>query len=231
MIELDRHSNGDHPEPGPIDADVLAFPRLDDAQLEAFVAAGRPRSLAAGETIFALGDLDYDLVVPLSGRVTIGSRAGRAGEGIVAALDSRQFVGELNLWTGEPADLSAVVEESGEALALNRSALHDLVARYRALADLILAAFVARRALMVDTGGGTWLVGSRDAPRSHELRELLVRNRVPHRFTEVESAPGATLVRELAIEASDLPLLIGGAHALRDPTVTEAGDALDLEVG
>lgn len=73
------------------------------------------------------------------------------------------------------------------------------------------------------------LVGSGRSPRSRELREFLTRNRVPHSFTELEAdSGGEALVRELAIVDADLPLLTSGAHVLRNPTIIEAANALNL---
>jgi thioredoxin reductase (NADPH) len=212
----------------PVQSDV-AFPRLSEAQLAAVRAAGEPRELRAGETLFAPGDMDFDLVVVLSGRVAVLDGAGTPNERVVALHRARQFAGELNLITSEPAYLTAVVEEGGEGISLSREALRALVSRDQPLGDLILTALVARRSLLVETGSGVRLVGSGRSPRSRELREFLTRNRVPHSFTELEADPaGDALVRELAIAPADLPLLISGAHVLRNPTIIEAANALNL---
>jgi thioredoxin reductase (NADPH) len=226
---MSDEANGDGNASAPLVQSDVAFPRLSDPQLAAVVAAGTPRSLVAGETIFSPGDMDYDLVVVRSGRVAVLDGAGTANESVVALHQARQFVGELNLITSEPAYLTAVVEESGEAISLSREALRSLVSRDQALGDLILTALVARRALLVETGSGVRLVGSGLSPRSRELREFLTRNRVPHSFTELETDPGGdALVRELAIVEADLPLLISGATVLRNPTIIEAANALNL---
>ena len=155
----DEASAGDDSSPSLVQSDV-AFPRLNEAQLAAVAAAGTRRALVEGETIFAPGDMDYDLVVVLSGRVAVVDGAGTPSEGVIALHQARQFVGELNLITSEPAYLTAVVEESGEGISLSRDALRALVARDQALGDLILTAFVARRTLLVETGSGVRLIGS-----------------------------------------------------------------------
>jgi len=223
-----RADGGSASAAAPVQSDV-AFPRLSEAQLAAVAAAGTPRELIAGETLSAPGDMDYDLVVVLSGRVAILDGAGTPAESVVAIHRARQFAGELNLITSEPAYMTAVVEESGEGISLSRDALRSLVSRDQPLGDLILTALVARRSLLVETGSGVRLVGSGRSPRSRELREFLTRNRVPHSFTELEADPGGeALVRELTIVEADLPLLISGATVLRNPTIIEAANALNL---
>jgi thioredoxin reductase (NADPH) len=216
-------------EPTPLVQSDVAFPRLSESQLTAIDAAGTRRPLLEGEAIFSPGDMDNDLVVVLSGEVEVLDGIGTRSETVVAAHRARQFAGELNLITAEPAYLAARVKESGEAIWLSRDALRSLVSRDQALGDLILTAFVARRALLVETGSGVRLVGSGLSPRSRELREFLTRNRVPHSFTELEADPaGDRLVRELSIGAADLPLLISGSTVLRNPTILEAANALNL---
>ncbi len=229
MCGVSDEASADKGSPSSLVQSDVAFPRLNQTQLAAVAAAGTRRALVAGETLYAPGDMDYDLVVVLSGRIAVLDGAGTANESTIAEHRARQFSGELNLITSEPAYLTAVVEESGEAISLSRTSLRGLVSRDQALGDLILTAFVARRALLVETGSGVRLVGSGLSPRSRELREFLTRNRVPHSFAELESDPaGDALVRELSIVEADLPLLISGGAVLRNPTILEAATALNL---
>jgi thioredoxin reductase (NADPH) len=70
------------------------------------------------------------------------------------------------------------------------------------------------------------LIGERRSPRSHQLRDLLARNGVPHVFHETESAEGRRLLAEAGLEATREPvaLLVGGG-VLVDPTNAELADA------
>ena len=53
----------------------VAFPRLDLAQIETLRTAGRTVSLETGEIIFSPGELDYDLIVVLTGASRSSTRS------------------------------------------------------------------------------------------------------------------------------------------------------------
>ena len=209
------------------DSDV-AFPRLSAQQLSALDAAGERRALVEGEVLFDAGDLACDFFVVLSGLVAIVDGFGTPAEHVLGVHGEGRFVGELNLMTGEPAYLTALVRESGEAIALSGDALESLIGREQQLGDLILTAFVARRAILVDAGSGMRLIGSSLSEDSRRLREFLTRNRVPHSFIDLEDDANVDLVRDLAVDPSALPLLVRGSTVLRNPTNLEAANALNL---
>jgi thioredoxin reductase (NADPH) len=206
-----------------------AFPRLSVQQISALDAAGDRRKLSEGEVLFDAGELDCDFFVVLSGLVAIVDAFGTPEEQVLGIHGEGRFVGELNLMTGEPAYLSALVREDGEAIVLSRDALVSLIGREQQLGDLILTAFIARRAILVDAGSGVRLIGSSLSEESRRLREFLTRNRVPHSFVDLEDDAQAELfVRELPVDPSDLPLLVRGPTVLRNPTNIEAANALNL---
>src|SRR5206468_3583875 len=128
-----------------------------------------------------------------------------------------------------PIYLTAVVREPGEAIVLSLDALRAVVAGNQQLGDLLLTAFIARRAILVGRGSGLRLIGSRLSPDTRRLREFLTRNRIPHGFVELESDPQADeLLRGLSIEPRETPLLLRGALALRNPSNVEVAEALNL---
>jgi thioredoxin reductase (NADPH) len=192
-------------------------------------AAGRREKLAEGQVIFSPGDLDYELLVVLSGCVEILDGAGTGQERVVVRYGERQFAGELNLITLEPALLTAVVAEAGEGIFVSREALREVVSRDTRLGDLIMNALVSRRATIIENETGARLIGYGTDPGTRQLREFLTRNRVPHRFIDLDGAEG--IVSPLDGEPpafEDLPMLVSGEHALRAPTVLEAATALNL---
>ena len=58
-----------------------------------------------------------------------------------------------------PSYYTAVVREPGAAIVLSRSELKAVIATNRALGDLVLTAFVARRSLLIELGVGAQLIG------------------------------------------------------------------------
>jgi thioredoxin reductase (NADPH) len=218
------------PEQPPLgeESDVT-FPRLDPAQLATMEAAGRREKLAEGQVIFSPGDLDYEMLVVLHGCVEILDGAGTSQERIVVRYGERQFAGELNLITMEPALLTARVAEAGEGIFVSREALREVVSRDTRLGDLIMNALVSRRATIIEAETGARLIGYGADPGTRQLREFLTRNRVPHRFIDLDGADG--IVSPLDGEppaAEDLPMLVSGDKVLRAPTILEAATALNL---
>jgi thioredoxin reductase (NADPH) len=217
------------PEQQPLgeESDVT-FPRLDPGQVATMEAAGRREKLAEGQVIFAPGDLDHELLVVLAGCVEILDGAGTSQERVVVRYGERQFAGELNLITLEPALLTARVAEAGEGIFVGREALREVVSRDNRLGDLIMNALVSRRATIIAAETGARLIGYGTDPGTRQLREFLTRNRVPHRFIDIE---GDGIVSPLDGEPpafEDLPMLVSGEHVLRAPTILEAATALNL---
>jgi thioredoxin reductase (NADPH) len=211
-----------------LDSDV-AFPRLSNEQLATLDAAGERYPLAAGDILFRAGDRPYDFFVVLHGRVAVVDDFGRATESVLGVHGEGRFVGELSLMTGEPANVTAVVREAGEAIRLRRSALGAVIADNQQLGDLVLSAFIARRAILIGRGVGIRLIGSRLSPDTRRLREFLTRNRIPHTFLDLETDEQADrLLRELSIPPRQTPLLLRDVVALRNPSNVDVAEALNL---
>jgi thioredoxin reductase (NADPH) len=70
------------------------------------------------------------------------------------------------------------------------------------------------------------VICERRSPRSHELRDLLVRNGVPHVIYDTDSIAGQRMLAEAGLEGTQRPvvLLLGGG-VLVDPSNAELADA------
>ena len=106
---------------------------------------------------------------------------GTAHERELGVFGERRFAGELGLMTGQPAVHTGVVREAGEAIVLSRDELEEVITDNQQLGDVLLGAFLARRAVLIGLGSGVRLIGSHLSPDSRRLREFLTRNRIPHR--------------------------------------------------
>jgi thioredoxin reductase (NADPH) len=228
MSETDP--TGQSPDRTPVagESDVV-FPRLDEAQLATMAAAGRRQTLSTGQILYGPGDLDFDLVVVVSGCVEVIDEIGTAEESVLVSYGARQFLGELNLITLEPALLTARVAQAGEAIFVNREALRGVISRDTRLGDLIMNALVSRRAIIIEAESGARLIGHGGDPATRELREFLTRNRVPHRFIDLDGSDlAASPADGRPLGAEDLPMLVSGEKVLRAPTILEAATALNL---
>ncbi|MDX6657884.1 MAG: thioredoxin reductase [Solirubrobacteraceae bacterium] len=212
----------------PFDSDA-AFPRLGEEVLAVLEAAGERRPLEAGEILFRAGDPAADFFVVLRGGVAIIDGFGSPAERVIGVHRELRFVGELNLVTGQPALLTAVVQEPGEAIVLSRDELQTVVSANQQLGDVIVNAFIVRRGLLIGLGTGLRLIGSHLGPDSRRIREFLTRNRIPHSFLDLETDSQADLLlRWLSIPPRETPLVLGGADVLRNPSNTELAEALNL---
>ena len=209
--------------------DPVAFPTLDASEIAAIDTLGSRRSISAGEYLYRAGDAKYDFYVVVSGAVEIVVREDGA-ERVVARFGPGNFLGELNLLTGQRVYVSARVAEPGEVIDVPGAAVRELFAARPKLADIILAAFIARRArLLRDAATAIRVVGSRFSPDSLRLREFLARNRIPHEFVDADGDPHVErLLRDFAVEPADLPVVIAPGTVLRHPTPGDLAAYLGL---
>jgi thioredoxin reductase (NADPH) len=188
--------------------------------------------VSAGEYLYREGDPGYDFYVVLAGAVEIVvSSDGK--ERVIVRHSAGGFLGELNLLTGQRVFVSARVAEPGEVLAVPREALTRLIATDASLSDKILAAFLARRAiLMTGASSAIRVIGSRFSPDSGRVREFLVRNRIPHEWLDPDADSDVErLLREFDMAPRDLPVVIVSGKVLRRPTPGVLADYLGLTVG
>jgi thioredoxin reductase (NADPH) len=205
-----------------------AFPRLNDDQRARLLAVGELRKVVPGEVLFTDGDDSYDFFVVESGAVAIVRGLGDENH-VIAVHGRHRFLGELNLLTGGRVYLSAVVRDAGEVIQVPIDNLRRLVADDEELSNMILRAFMARRSILIEVGGGVRVIGSRYSPAARRLREFLARNRVPYHWVDLEEDEEAERsLRALGVEPADTPVVAGGQGVLRDPSNAEVAEMLGL---
>jgi thioredoxin reductase (NADPH) len=205
-------------------------PVLDAAQLEVLRSYGSEHDMAAGEVLFADGDLTYDLIVVVSGEARIIERSGQAGETVIATYGHGQFLGEIGLLTGQRAYLSAVASTAGRVLRVPVEQVRVVMAQELGLSELILRTFLLRHSILTGLGSGLTLIGSRFDAGTRRLLEVLARNRLASRWLELEGSPVAeAMLHELDVPVGDLPIVVvPGGPLLRNPGSRELLDALGL---
>jgi thioredoxin reductase (NADPH) len=205
-------------------------PLLDAAQLQVLRTYGSEHDVAAGDVLFADGDVSYDLIALLAGHAQIIERLGQPGETVLATYGPSQFLGEIGLLTGQRAYLSAVATTAGRVLRVPVGQVRVLMAQEMGLSELILRTFLLRHSILTGLGAGLTLIGSRFDPRTRELLEVLARNRLASTWLELETSPEAeTMLRDLDVPVSALPIVVvPGGPLLRNPGSRELLDALGL---
>lgn len=206
-----------------------AFPRLEDVQLRALEAWGERRPVERGAVLVAEGESELALPVLLSGRAADVEGFGTPDARVVRVHGPGRFLGELGVLTGQPPFLTGVVVESGEVLSITADRLRALAAAERAFGDQLLRAFLVRRWLALGEGIGFRIVGSRYSRETRQLREFAARNRLPHRFVDLEEAPSAEqLLRQLGVGPEETPIVVYRGRLLRRPTTAELAEAFGL---
>jgi len=209
-----------------------AFPRLTEDQVRRLEPEGERRPTRNREVLFREGDERYDLYVVLDGKVAVIDGYGGPDERIVAVHGARRFLGELGLLTGQAAFFSAVVRQPGEVLVVPGERLRELITQDAGLADLLLRAYFLRRELLIGLGGGLRLIGSRFSPETRRLREFVARNRLPHRWIDVEQDERAeAALRELGVSPDQTPVVIWRGQVLRNPSEEELARIVGLSTG
>jgi thioredoxin reductase (NADPH) len=206
-----------------------AFPRLDADQRRRLRALGGLRPVQSGDVLFSAGDAATDFFVIESGAVAIVQGAGRENR-VIAVHGQHRFLGELGMLIGQRLYLSGIVRDPGEVIQVPLEELRRIVAQDKALSDVILGAFFARRSILIDAGAGIRLIGSRFSTDTRRLREFLARNRMPHEWIDLEEdADAAALLDALALRPDQTPVVIqGNGDILRNPSNAELGKAMGL---
>src|SRR5262249_39567277 len=144
-----------------------------------------------------------------------------------------RFMGELNLLTGQRVFVSARVVEPGEVIVVSRDALRRVIATNPKLSDTLLAAFLARRTMLL-TGAAESirLVGSRFSPETLRIREYLTRSRIPHEWLDPDrDAAVDDLLRTFGVTPGELPVVFTGDSVLRQVTPGVVAEYLGLTIG
>ena len=135
----------------------LVRPRLSDDQLATLQRYGTVEPTTAGQVLFAAGDLSYDLIVLLKGRVEV-SVAHEGQPWPIAAAGPRDFLAELNLLTGQRVYFTGVVTEAGSIVRVPRERVGEVIDRHGDLGAFLLQEMFRRRQIFLRSRAGVQIV-------------------------------------------------------------------------
>ncbi|MGL4255999.1 MAG: FAD-dependent oxidoreductase [Microbacterium sp.] len=208
-----------------------AYPRVSDEQIALLSPYGERRRLAKESMLFCAGDRDCGLFVVLGGKVRVVEEGGPQGTSRVIAVHGRgRFVGDLSMLTGQAVYVTAIAQTDVEVLEIASDRVKEAVTQNQAMGDLILRAFILRRAIHANLGIGLRIIGSRFSSDTRRLRDFASRNRIPYRWEDLEEDPGAeSTMRALDIAPDQTPIVLWkGRTVLRNPSNTELAELLGL---
>ncbi|MGP4001405.1 FAD-dependent oxidoreductase [Streptomyces sp. 8N706] len=184
----------------------------------------------SGQVLIREGERCEEFFVILSGSIAIVEHYGTPEEQVLRVHGPGRFLGELGLLHGQVAFYTAVGRDPGEVLAVPVDRLRALVAQDPVLGDLVLRAYIGRRALLVGLGAGFRILGSRYSPDTRRLREFAARNRLPHRWIDLETDEEAeALLRRFCVAPEETPIVIWQEQQLlRNPSNAELARLIGL---
>ena len=206
------------------------FPRLSDAQIAFLTTMGERRAVPARQVLVPEGSRTCDFYVILDGMAAVVEGHGTPEERVLGIHGPGRFLGELSLLRGEAVPYSITVAMPGEVLAVPAGRLQELVTRDPVLGGLILQAYLIRRSVLIGLGVGMRIVGSRFSAEARRLREFAARNRLLHRWIDVEEEPGAEAVLCcLNVSPERTPVVVlPGRRLLLNPSPAELAAALGM---
>ena len=191
-------------------------PPLSPSQLAMLAELGEERTANVGDVLYRVGDRSYPFMAIREGEVAILDAAGNE----IAHHGPSNFLGELNLLSGQTVFVTAVVTEPLRYIAVERELLRSVLFEDGPLSDIVLSAFIARReALQRVQGLGLEIVGPRSSEATMRMLEYARSNRLP--FTWLQSDEG--------LDPASLPVVrLPGGPELRAPSTGEVYRALGI---
>ena len=206
------------------------FPRFSAAQLARLVSQGRARRVQPGEILFDVGDSAAPFFVVTSGRVEVFRPSGSGGE-LVAVHGPGQFTGEVNMLSGRRTLLRAQASEPGEVIEIDHDRLLALVQTDSEISEILMRAFILRRAELIAHGlGDAIVIGSSHCAGTLRVKEFLTRNIHPYTYIDLDREEDVqTLLDRFHVTARDVPVLVcRGEIVLRNPSNLEIAECLGL---
>jgi thioredoxin reductase (NADPH) len=194
----------------PAPANTKTRPLLTPALMARLRAYGSPERVGAGDLIYQADDDNYDLILIESGRVDLLSdpATGHAPT-LIAEMGPGDFLGEISLFTGERMFITACAREATTIHRIGAEAFRQLMAQDAELSDLILTALYDRRDLLKTALAGTIeFLGQQNSAAALALVAYAERMELPHKWTDIDTHRGASLLRSLELEPADLPTVL-----------------------
>jgi len=211
--------------------DRIAFPTLTAEQIDRLRPYGTEQPAEAGQVLFQPGDATYNFMVILAGQVEIVEPSAE-GERLITVHGAGRFIGDIGLLTGQAVFLLGRMREAGALLVIPPERLQEIVATFADLSEIILNAFLMRRAILQQVAtAGLQIIGSRFSTDTLRLRAFAARNSLPHSWIDLEAdAAAETLLRQFRVAPSDTPVVIWqGSSVLRNPSNAELARTIGLD--
>jgi thioredoxin reductase (NADPH) len=207
------------------------FPSLSPGEIDRLRRFGTIRHHAAGDQLFATGDIGTGMFVLIAGSVALTARDGLGHVIPIVELGPGGFLAEAGMLAGRPRLADARAISDIEVLVVPSDRLQTVLIAEAELGERIMGALLLRRAGLIETGaGGPVLIGSAVHPDLVRLQGFLARNAGPHRVLDpAGDHEAAALLEQYATSAADLPLVVcPNGSMLKNPTELDLARALGM---
>ena len=204
------------------------FPKLTQAQIDRIAVYGHTRSVKPGEILIEQGDTPMPFFVVTAGEVEIVSPSG-THETLITVHGNGQFTGDVNMISGRRSIVRAKATVPSEVIELNNKDLLRLVQNDAELSEILMRAFILRRAELIAAGvGDTILIGSGHSAGTLRIKDFLLRNGHPYSYMDLEQDSDVqNLLDTFKVDARNIPVLIcRGQMVLHNPNNQEIADCL-----
>jgi thioredoxin reductase (NADPH) len=216
---------------GKLEDASAAYPVFTADQLDRLLAYGSVRTVRAGEVLFSPADDTYDLLVVLHGDVEVTEEV-RGGQVRFAPHGRGQFVGELNLLTGQRPFHTARVTVDGEILVIPPDQVRLLLDRETEIADVLVRALIARRRRRLSgerARAPIEVIGTEQSGPALALRTFLGRNTIAYHWVDADLVAGLDdYLGGVGVTRDDLPVVITPSSVLPRARPADLGAALGL---
>src|SRR5579863_3749735 len=204
------------------------FPTLTAPQIARLAAHGHARRVEPGEVLLEAGERIAQFFVVTAGRIEVVRRLA-AGEELVAVEGAGQFSGEVSMLSGRRGFVTFRAVEASEVIEIGREELLTLVQTDSELSDILMRAFILRRASLIAQGiGDVVLVGSTHSSGTLRIKEFLTRNGHPYTYIDLDTDSGVQdLLDRFHVGVDDVPVVICRCKfVLRHPSNGEIAECL-----
>ncbi|GAA2575887.1 FAD-dependent oxidoreductase [Winogradskya consettensis] len=203
---------------------------LDDEQFRRLARYGVEEHAEAGHVLYATGDTAYDLLLLRTATVDLVRDPTASGpERLIFRGGPGDFLGELNLLTGQNVYLTARVAVAGTVVRIVAPTLRRILAEQGDIADVLLQAFRTRREVIRSAAGSALeIIGRADDAAAIRLRTYVTQLLLPMSWLDAASMSGLALMSASGLDADDLPAALVNGSVLRHATPGGVAAALGL---
>lgn len=204
------------------------FPTLVAEHVARLAAYGESRHVASGEILLEPGATALYCFVVVRGAIEI-VRETRESETVIHRHLPGQFTGEANLLAGRRSLVRIQAVEDSDVIAIEREQLLRLLQTDAEVGDIVMRAFILRRAELIGRGYGDAVVlGSAHCAGTLRVKDFLIRNGHPFQSIDLDTDDGVQeLLDTFGIKHADIPVLICRCElVLRNPSNEEIADCL-----